>query len=140
MQKSVFVILSFFISAGILANSALNEPIRPIPLTIELDERKVSLGNDLFHDKRLSHDNTISCSSCHDLQRGGTDQQQYSLGINSSLGGINSPTVFNSAFNFRQFWNGRAETLEQQAEGPVHNPIEMGSNWEEVISKLKKLS
>ena len=128
----------FYFSGNVVASSAANEPIRPIPLEIELDQRKVSLGNALFHDKRLSHDNTIACASCHDLKKGGTDRQQYSTGINSSVGGINSPTVYNTGFNFRQFWNGRAETLEQQAEGPIHNPIEMGSNWDEVINKLNK--
>ena len=115
-----------------------SEPIKPIPLSMELDYQKVELGEKLFFDKRLSKDNSLSCASCHDLNTGGTDRKKSSNGINGSIGPINSPTVFNVGFNFKQFWNGRAESLEDQAAGPVNNPIEMGSNWEEVISKLEK--
>ncbi len=114
------------------------EPINPIPDSFYLSERKVQLGNILFHDPRLSHDNTISCASCHDLLKGGVDGKKASIGINGTIGSINAPTVFNSGFNFRQFWDGRAKSLEEQAAGPVHNPIEMGSNWQEVISKLEQ--
>ncbi len=112
------------------------EPITPIPQKLDLDERKVALGERLYHDPRLSKNNTISCASCHDLKKGGTDQVQYSTGVNQALGGINSPTTFNSGFLFAQFWDGRAETLAEQAAGPVHNPIEMGSDWPKVIGKL----
>jgi cytochrome c peroxidase len=106
--------------------------------SLELDWNKAELGFKLFHDKRLSRDNSISCASCHDLNKGGTDQKQFSRGIGGIKGHINSPTVFNSSYNFKQFWDGRADTLEAQAQGPVHNPIEMGSNWKEVIAKLKQ--
>ncbi len=115
------------------------EPITPIPLNLDLDPLKVELGEKLYQDPRLSHDNSISCASCHDLNKGGTDQVKYSTGINDALGGINSPTTYNSGFNFVQFWDGRAETLEAQAHGPVHNPVEMGSHWSEVIPKLKQV-
>jgi cytochrome c peroxidase len=71
-------------------------------------------------------------------KKGGTDRLPHSLGINNAEGDINAPTVFNSSFNFRQFWDGRAATLEEQIEGPVHNPKEMGSHWQEIIGKLKK--
>ena len=67
---------------------------------------------------------------------GGTDRQSRSTGVGGAVGGIKAPTVYNSGFNFVQFWDGRAETLEEQAAGPVHNPLEMASNWQEVISKL----
>lgn len=120
------------------ADSAVNLPIPPIPLAVNLDERKVSLGERLYHDTRLSHDNTISCASCHDLKMGGTDQVKTSTGINGVLGPINSPTTFNSGYFFSQFWDGRARDLTEQAAGPVHNPMEMGSNWEEAIRKLSK--
>ena len=115
-----------------------NEPIQPLPMSIELDPDRVALGNKLFHDPRLSGDDTISCATCHDLAKGGTDQAKSSTGIGGQVGPINSPTTFNSGFFVRQFWDGRAGTLEEQAAGPVHNPIEMGSNWEEVIPKLEK--
>ncbi|MEW6304582.1 MAG: cytochrome-c peroxidase [Verrucomicrobiota bacterium] len=113
------------------------EPIRPLPLKMELDARKVALGKALFHEPKLSRDNTISCASCHDLSRGGTDRRQYSLGLNNAEGSINAPTVFNSGFNFRQFWDGRAATLEDQIDGPVQHPAEMGATWADVVAKLR---
>lgn len=113
-----------------------HEPIQPIPVSIELDEQKVALGRQLFHDPQLSGDNTIACASCHTLSDGGTDQLSYPVGINGAIGNINTPTVFNSGFNFRQFWDGRADSLENQITGPIHNPIEMDSNWNEIIAKL----
>ena len=115
-----------------------SEPIKPIPLSVSLDQRKVKLGKELFHDKRLSKDNTVSCSTCHDLNKGGTDHLKVSVGIKSQSGNINSPTVFNSGFNFRQFWDGRAPDLEEQAIAPIENPVEMGSSMPEVIGKLKR--
>ena len=118
----------------------LDEPIRPIPLHIKLNEKKVALGEKLFHDPQLSHDNSISCASCHDLSTGGTDRRVRSIGINGAVGSVNSPTVFNSGFHFKQFWDGRAETLEDQIDGPLHGPKEMGSNWAETIAKLKRSS
>jgi cytochrome c peroxidase len=124
--------------AGDAAPEFADEPIQPIPLTVELDADKVALGDKLYHDVRLSGDDTISCATCHDLAKGGTDQAPSSTGIGGQVGPINSPTTYNSAFFVRQFWDGRAATLEEQAAGPVHNPIEMGSNWEEVIPKLEK--
>ncbi len=103
-----------------------------------LNHEKVALGNELYHDTRLSGDNTLSCASCHGLDKGGTDQAVSSTGINGQIGPINSPTTYNSSFNVKQFWDGREPTLEAQAHGPVHNPGEMGSSWQEVIGKLKK--
>ena len=112
------------------------EPIHPIPEQIELNSDKVALGRALFHDPRLSKDSTVSCSNCHDLRFGGDDGRRVSLGIEGRRGVINAPTVFNSGLNFRQFWDGRARTLEEQIDGPVQSPIEMGSLWPEVVAKL----
>jgi cytochrome c peroxidase len=114
-----------------------HEPIKPIPQEVRLDSRKVALGRALFHERKLSHDNTISCASCHDLSKGGTDRRARSLGINGAEGTINSPTVFNSGFNSKQFWDGRAGTLEEQVDGPIHAAAEMGSSWNEVLAKLR---
>lgn len=119
-----------------LAFAQAGEPIQPIPLQQKLDAKKVALGDRLFHDKRLSKDNSMSCASCHGLSQGGVDRLQFSIGIKGAKGPINAPTVFNSSLNFRQFWDGRANSLEEQAAGPVHNPKEMGSNWAEVLAKL----
>lgn len=118
------------------SDSRIQEPIQPIPVSLNLDFQKVELGEKLFNDVRLSRDNTLSCASCHNLKTGGVDRLKVSKGINGAEGSINAPTVFNSGFNFRQFWDGRAPNLEAQAEGPVHNPKEMGSSWKEVIEKL----
>jgi cytochrome c peroxidase len=115
-----------------------DEPIQPIPLEIKEDPRKVSLGRKLFHDRRLSRDDTISCASCHDLAKGGTDQLPRSKGIGGAYGDVNSPTVFNTALNFRQFWDGRARTLEDQIDGPIYHPKEMGSTWPDIIIKLRQ--
>jgi cytochrome c peroxidase len=111
---------------------------QPIPLKLSLDPNKVKLGRKLFHDSRLSGNDTISCASCHVLSAGGVDNRVHSIGINGAEGGINAPTVFNSAFNFVQFWDGRAATLEDQIEGPLNNPIEMGTSWPQVLPKLTK--
>jgi cytochrome c peroxidase len=101
----------------------------PNPDELGLDPNKLVLGEKLFHDTRLSGDDTISCASCHDLAKGGTDQSQFSTGIKGNKGHINSPTVYNSVYNFKQFWDGRADDLAAQASGPVHNPIEMGAGY-----------
>jgi cytochrome c peroxidase len=113
------------------------EPIQPLPFNVDLNAEKVTLGQKLFHDTNLSGDNSVSCASCHDLTKGGTDQSKVSTGIQAQKGGINSPTVYNAMYNVAQFWDGRAANLQQQAAGPVANPIEMGAKWEEVVEKLK---
>ncbi len=127
-------------------STAFNEPIeylddslssiRPLPQSVMLDPKRVALGKILFHDTRLSKDNSISCASCHSLEKGGTDNLARSVGINGAIGNINAPTVLNSGLNFVQFWDGRAATLEEQATGPIHNTAEMGSNWQEIVDKL----
>jgi cytochrome c peroxidase len=114
------------------------EPVAPIPRTLPLDNRKVALGNRLFHDPRLSRDNSVACASCHDLGKGGGDGLRASVGIGNQRGDVNAPTVFNSGFNFRQFWNGRAQSLEDQIDGPIHNPKELGSNWPQIVAKLEQ--
>ena len=112
------------------------EPIRAIPESVEVDAEKVALGRALFHETLLSKDDTVSCASCHDLSEGGDDGRRVSVGIEGKEGVINSPTVFNVGFNFKQFWDGRAKTLEAQIDDPVQSPLEMGSLWPEVVAKL----
>ncbi len=109
----------------------------PLPLTVDLDKRVITLGEKLFHEVRLSGNDTISCASCHGLNTGGVDNRFRSIGVNGGVGGVNAPTVFNSSFNFVQFWDGRASTLEEQIEGPVNHPLEMASNWSRIIGKLQ---
>ena len=101
---------------------------------------QVKLGKRLFFDKRLSKNNSQSCNSCHsvDQNRGGVDNEKTSPGAFGKRGGRNSPTVLNAGFHLAQFWDGRAETLADQAKGPILNPIEMGMPSEaEVIERLK---
>ena len=113
------------------------EPVRPIDPSVETDPAKVALGYALFHDARLSVDNTVSCASCHDLSTAGVDNHQYSHGVDDQVGGVNAPTVYNAVYNFVQFWDGRAKTLADQAAGPPLNPIEMASeSFDQIIAKL----
>lgn len=121
-----------------LTGERANEPVRPIDLSLEYDPAKAALGYELFHDKRLSVDNTVSCASCHELDNAGVDNHQYSHGVNDQMGGVNAPTVYNAVYNFVQFWDGRAQTLAAQAAGPPLNPVEMASeSFDQIIAKLK---
>lgn len=131
------ILIGLFFSSAVYAESA--EPIQAIPLTVELDVQKVRLGRELFSEARLSRDSSISCASCHHLNRGGADQSSVSVGVGGAQGDINSPTVFNAAFNFRQFWDGRAKDLTEQINGPVGHPKEMGTSWDEIRKKLQQL-
>ena len=122
-----------------LKGERVGEPIRPIAQSLPVDARKVALGEQLYHDTRLSVDNTVSCASCHDLSTAGVDNKQYSEGVEGQKGGVNAPTVFNAVYNFVQFWDGRAATLAEQAAGPPLNPVEMAStSFDEIIAKLEK--
>lgn len=87
---------------------------------------KIELGRNLYFDTRLSITRKISCNTCHQLDRFGVDNEATSLGHAGKRGSRNSPTVYNSGLNFKQFWDGRAEDLEAQAIGPILNPVEMG--------------
>ena len=113
------------------------EVVQPLPAPGAWSE-KAALGNRLYHDTRLSGDDTISCATCHALDKGGTDQLRFSKGILDQEGGINAPTVYNAVFMVRQFWDGRAVDLADQAGGPVTNPIEMGAEWPKVLAKLSQ--
>lgn len=114
------------------------EPIRPLSPPSGLSPQKVELGHALFNDVRLSGDNTISCASCHSVKDGGADGLPTSIGIGGQVGSLNAPSVLNSSLSIAQFWDGRAKTLAEQVSGPIHNPLEMGSNWEEILSKLNE--
>ncbi len=128
-----------------LIQDVQKEPIQPIPsipdffedMEIDYNPEIIELGRVLFHDPRLSKDNSISCASCHDLRYAGVDRSRSAVGFDHQVGEINSPTVFNSAFGISQFWDGRAETLEDQAKTPVTNPKEMSSSWTDILQKLR---
>ncbi len=105
------------------------EPIRPLPREPEYDHPRAALGMRLFFDTHLSSDGQIACASCHIPAMGGAEPRPVSVGVEGRRGNTNAPTVYNAYYNFRQFWNGRAADLREQAAGPLHNPKEM--NMEE---------
>ena len=116
--------------------ASVDHAIQPIPTIKAIDKGWLLVGKALFHSNLLSRDNTISCASCHLVDFGGDDGFSVSTGVGSKQGTRNSPTVINAVFNFRQFWDGRAQTLQEQIQGPVHNPVEMASSWPEIEEKI----
>jgi len=98
---------------------------------------KVELGRTLYFDRRLSADESVSCASCHEPRRAFTDGAAVSTGIKSQKGGRSAPTVINRAYSLAQFWDGRATTLEDQAKGPIANPLEMGMTHDGAVERLK---
>lgn len=126
-----------------LDKTTLKQFFEPLPATI-IDEKKnaalIALGKKLYLDPKLSVNDTISCNSCHQLNNFGVDSQPTSPGHEGKRGGRNSPTTFNAALHIAQFWDGRAKDVEEQALGPILNPIEMGMPSEAaVVDKLKKI-
>lgn len=126
-----------------LDKTTLKQFFEPLPASI-IDEKKnaalIALGKKLYLDPKLSVNDTISCNSCHQLNNFGVDSQPTSPGHEGKRGGRNSPTTFNAALHIAQFWDGRAKDVEEQALGPILNPIEMGMPSEAaVVDKLKKI-
>ncbi|POA47549.1 cytochrome B6 [Pseudomonas sp. MPR-ANC1] len=114
----------------------LDEPLKPLPKVEQQDARRVELGRRLFHEPRLSINNTLSCASCHQLHKNGADSRAFSLGFDGKPVAFNTPSVFNAVLNFRQFWDGRVETLEQQSNVVITSPHEMGSDWSTVVERI----
>ena len=113
--------------------------IKPIDAAVIKEPLKVELGKKLYFDPRLSKSGALSCNSCHNLMTSGTDNLTSSIGHGWVEGPINSPTVYNSVFNIKQFWDGRADTLKAQAGGPIENPKEMASTHEHVVTVLNSI-
>ena len=112
----------------------------PAPTDNPTTAAKVELGKMLFMDPRFSSTGTVSCNSCHNVMEGGDDSRSTSMGVHGKTGGRNAPTVWNSAFHSVQFWDGRAALLEDQAKGPVANPVEMGmSDVETAMDRVRKI-
>jgi cytochrome c peroxidase len=118
-----------------------NTPVPPMPVPADnpQTDSKVRLGRELYFDGRLSADGTISCATCHKPQTGWANDQPTDTGIRGQVGGRNSGTVIDSGYMRFQFWDGRAGSLEEQALGPIHNPIEMGETLENVVRKLNAI-
>ena len=119
--------------------SVRSEPVQPIQPAKVDDPQLVKLGAMLFFDPRLSKSGFISCNSCHNLSRGGSDNLKTSIGDKWQEGPINSPTVLNSSLNVAQFWDGRAADLKEQAGGPIANPGEMAFTHELAVEMLQSV-
>ena len=117
----------------------LQEQATYIPPDNPLTADKIQLGKQLYFDKRLSADGTVACATCHAPDKGFSDGRSTSRGIKGQVGGRNAPVTINRLFSKEQFWDGRADSLEDQALGPVQNPIEMGQTLEGMVASLKKL-
>lgn len=128
-------------ATGTACEAYAQHALQPIPDSLSTDIRKVTLGRKMYNEARISLDGTLSCATCHVIDKGGADSRgtRTSEGIYGQFGGINAPTVLNAAFNVEQFWNGRAHTLADQAAGPPVNPVEMGDQtWEQICERLKE--
>lgn len=124
------------IGAIVEIKAPLGLPPVPIPTDNPPTAETIALGRKLYYDGRLSIDNTVSCASCHHPLLGFSDGKPVSDGVKGGKGNRNAPVVMNSAYFTTQFWDGRAASLEKQAEGPVVNPIEMGMTHEGVVKRL----
>jgi cytochrome c peroxidase len=133
MLKNLIIILNL-----IILNLYGSQHITPIPKEIKFNKQKALLGKKLYFDTVLSKDNSVSCASCHNLERGGVDNLQYSYGVNGQEGDVNTPTVLNAIYNFRQMWDGRAKDLAHQIQFPLTNPKEMGNSFDNIIKALEK--
>ncbi len=120
---------------GLAAGVSQIKGIDKNPMT----QAKIELGRQLYFDPRLSADSTISCASCHHPDEGYARQTQFGVGIGGQEGGRNSPISYNRILSDLQFWDGRAESLEAQAVGPIANPIEMGNTHDACVASLKEI-
>ncbi len=141
VNKAILLLASTLISTSAMAVDwqALPEKA-PAPADNPTTEAKVELGKMLYMDPRFSSTGTVSCNSCHNVMEGGDDSRSVSMGVHGKTGGRNAPTVWNSAFHAVQFWDGRARLLEDQAKGPVTNPVEMGmSDIEKAMDRVRSI-
>jgi len=144
MMKTTTTTLGALLLVGLSAVSAAEWQVlpekAPEPADNPTTPARVALGKMLYHEPRISSNGVVSCNSCHNVMGGGDDNRGGSIGVKDQVGGRSAPTVWNSAFNSVQFWDGRAASLEAQAKGPVTNPGEMGmKSWDDVIARLKAI-
>ena len=115
-------------------------PNNVVPASNPITKGKFELGKQLYFDPRVSKNGTVACATCHNPEKGWTDQMPVSAGIDGQLGGRSAPTVINTAYGRSMFWDGRAPSLEGQSQGPPQNPIEMGDQtYEEIITRLRQI-
>ncbi|NQV23901.1 MAG: c-type cytochrome [Rhodopirellula sp.] len=143
-RVSVFAALLLVASGSALTASAADVPLglKPVPVPKDNPQttEKIALGKQLYFDKRLSKDNTVSCASCHAPELGFSNGDRFATGVGGAKGGRSAPSVINSAYYAQQFWDGRAASLEEQALGPIANPIEMALSIEDAVARLNKIA
>lgn len=138
-------VMTLMATVTIASLSALADdpPLGLKPLSIPEDNpqtpEKIALGKQLYFDKRLSKDNTVSCASCHAPDKGYSNGERFATGVGGARGGRSAPSVINSAYYRQQFWDGRADSLEGQALGPIENPIEMAMSIEDAVDRLNRI-
>lgn len=138
--SAVFTAAISGFSVNAVAWDALPD-VAPAPADNPTTDAKVELGKMLYMDPRFSSTGTVSCNSCHNIMEGGEDSRSVSMGVHGKTGGRNAPTVWNSAFHSVQFWDGRANLLEDQAKGPVTNPVEMGMDeLDQAMARVRAIS
>lgn len=115
---------------------ANQEPLAPLPSALVVNPAKVTLGERLFYDTRLSRDQTMSCATCHPLDRGGVDGLARAKTPNGSVLSRNTPTIFNLAFSFYFNWDGSADTLEAHADRLLRNPDIMNMDWATILTRI----
>lgn len=139
-QSTLVLLIAGVISTPVFATWQALPDTAPAPADNPTTDAKVELGKMLYMDPRFSSTGTVSCNSCHNVMEGGDDSRSTSMGVHGKTGGRNAPTVWNSAFHSVQFWDGRAPLLEDQAKGPVANPVEMGmSDVETAMDRVRKI-
>jgi cytochrome c peroxidase len=133
--------LAVLACAGLSASAAEPLGLKPVPVPQDNAQtpEKIELGKQLYFDKRLSKDDTVSCASCHDPKFGFSNGERFATGVGGAKGGRSAPSVINSAYYKQQFWDGRAASLEEQALGPIANPIEMALPVEDAVAKLNRI-
>ncbi len=131
-----------FDGRGVLEASppSAEDPIMPLPDRLDLDPRKVALGERLFHDPILSKDRNASCVSCHPFARGGADGVARSQVPGREPHVVNTPTIFNVGFSYKLHWNGKFESLEHELDGPLTSPRVMATTMDEVLGRLRSSS
>lgn len=139
IKRALFMTLVAFNICNAQTSINQDRMITPLPTNIPYDKEKAMLGKQLYMDTSLSKDGKVSCNTCHDLKRYGVDNEIFSIGADGVLDEpFNSPTTFNSVFNFVQFWDGKAKNLADQAKNPFINPKEMALKDEaEVVKRVE---
>lgn len=132
-------LVSLILSSAMFAAEPAGLPPVKHPADNPSTPEKIALGKQLYFDPRLSIDDTISCASCHDPEKGWSNGDQFATGVGGKKGGRSSPSIINAAYYQFQFWDGRAGTLEEQALGPIQNPIEMNMPLDKVLEKLNAI-